>query len=176
MSERHGTRRLAAPGAPAVRYYHLSGAVLAGTVVLMLLGAYTSAIGAGLACPDWPTCYGTVVPFLHAEVISQAPYTRVQIFAEWAHRGVAMVVGLGMLATAALAYRREKCRLVRWSAAAAVLLLPVQVLLGGLTVTENLQPAIVTGHLGVALLILLALCTTTVADALIGTSKSRQID
>jgi cytochrome c oxidase assembly protein subunit 15 len=36
----------------------------------------------------------------------------------------------------------------------------VQVILGGLTVTENLQPIIVTTHLGVAILILLCLLTT----------------
>jgi cytochrome c oxidase assembly protein subunit 15 len=51
------TSRLAArlPG----RYRHLLGGTLVGTYVLMFLGAYTSAIGAGLACPDWLTCYGT---------------------------------------------------------------------------------------------------------------------
>ena len=147
-----------------VAYYHVSGSVLAGTVVLMLLGAYTSAIGAGLACPDWPACYGTVVPFLHPEVMAATPYTTLQVFAEWAHRGVASVVGLGIVGTALLAHTRQKRPLVRRTAALAVGLLPVQVLLGGLTVTRDLQPAVVTGHLGVALLILLSLATATVAD------------
>lgn len=153
-------------GAITVRYYRFSVSVLAGTVLLMLLGAYTSAIGAGLACPDWPTCYGTAVPFLHPDVVSSSPYTGLQIFAEWAHRGVAAIVGIGIIATAALAYRRGKPPLVRRAAAVAVLLLPFQVILGGLTVTANLQPAVVTVHLGVALAILLALATTTVADYL----------
>ncbi|MDY6779004.1 MAG: hypothetical protein SV760_00325, partial [Halobacteria archaeon] len=30
------------------------GLTLVSTYVLMLLGAYTKAIGAGLSCPDWP--------------------------------------------------------------------------------------------------------------------------
>ncbi|WP_283102406.1 COX15/CtaA family protein [Haloplanus halobius] len=152
------------PGADRLKYYHLSGSVLIGTYVLMLLGAYTSAIGAGLSCPDWPTCYGTVVPFLHPEIINSSPYTALQIFAEWAHRGVAMVVGLGILTTAGAAYRLQKQPLVRRAAAVALLLLPVQVVLGGLTVTANLQPLIVTSHLGTAIVILLMLCTTTVID------------
>jgi len=62
------------PGA-WIEYYQLSGGVLVGTYVLMQLGAYTSAIGAGLSCPDWPTCYGTFVPFLHSEIISHSLYT-----------------------------------------------------------------------------------------------------
>lgn len=42
-----------------IGYRHLAGVTLVGTYLVMLLGAYTSAIGAGLSCPDWPTCYGT---------------------------------------------------------------------------------------------------------------------
>lgn len=53
-----------------------------GTYVLMILGAYTSAIGGGLSCPDWPMCYGTVVPFLNPEIIANSPYSVLQIFAE----------------------------------------------------------------------------------------------
>ncbi|WP_248905244.1 COX15/CtaA family protein [Halocatena marina] len=154
----------------SIRYYHLSGAVLAGTYVLMLLGAYTSAIGAGLSCPDWPMCYGTLVPFLHPEIMNQTPYSAIQIFAEWAHRGVAMLVGIGIFGTAVVAHYLRKPPFVRWSVTIAVLLLPVQVIVGGLTVTEKLQPIIVTSHLGIATLILLFLCTTVVADVLSKTS------
>jgi heme A synthase len=133
----------------------------------MLLGAYTSTIGAGLSCPDWPMCYGTVVPFFHPEIVAASPYTAGQIFAEWAHRGVAMVVGLLIFGTAITAWRREMPSLVKWSASIAVAILPVQILLGGLTVTEGLQPFIVTSHLGTAVLILVALTVTTVTAELI---------
>ena len=130
----------------------------------MLLGAYTSAIGAGLSCPDWPTCYGTWVPFLQPEIIATSPYSALQIFAEWAHRGLAMLVGFLILGTAVAAWRAQRDRpLVVWSATLAIVLLPIQVLLGGLTVTRNLQPFVVTSHLGVATLILLALATTTIS-------------
>jgi len=144
------------------RYRHLAGFTLVCTYLLMLLGAYTSAIGAGLSCPDWPTCYGTVVPFLHPEIVASAPYTAVQIFAEWAHRGLAMVTGLLILGTTIAAWQSQReHRLVVWSATLALGFLPVQVVLGGLTVTQSLQPVIVTSHLGVAILILLSLQTTT---------------
>lgn len=144
-------------------YRHLASVTLIGTYVVMLLGAYTSAIGAGLSCPDWPTCYGTWVPFLEPAVISDSPYSALQIFAEWAHRGLALVVGLLILGTALTAWRTHRGhRLVVWPALLAIVLLPIQVILGGLTVTRNLQPVIVMMHLGVASLILISLTTTTV--------------
>lgn len=145
-------------------YRYLAGGTLGTTYVLMLLGAYTSAIGAGLACPDWPTCYGTLVPFLAPEVVADSPYTAWQIFAEWAHRGLAAITGLLILGTTVVAWRRYRAQpLIRWSATLATALLPLQILLGGLTVTRSLEPLIVTSHLGVATLILLCLATTTVA-------------
>ncbi|MFA9517009.1 heme A synthase [Halopenitus sp. H-Gu1] len=144
-----------------VRYGHIAGLTLGLTYIVMLLGAYTSAIGAGLSCPDWPTCYGTWVPFLQPDIIANSPYSALQIFAEWAHRGLAMTAGLFIAGTAVgawIVYSDDP--LVKWSATTALVLLPFQVVLGGLTVTGNLKPIIVTTHLGVATLILLSLLTT----------------
>ena len=145
-----------------IRFRHLAGGTLGLTYVLMLLGAYTSAIGAGLSCPDWPACYGAWVPFLHPGIIANSPYSAWQIFAEWFHRGLAMVVGFLILGMTLAAWRVQRDRpLVVWTATLALLLLPIQVVLGGLTVTRLLQPLIVTAHLGTAVMILLALMTAT---------------
>jgi heme A synthase len=73
-------------------YTHFAGLTLALTYVLMLLGAYTSAISAGLPCPDWPTCYGMWVPFFHPTIVANAPYSAIRIFAEWTHRELVMIV------------------------------------------------------------------------------------
>jgi len=151
----------------SIEYKHIAGLTLVLTYIVMVLGAYTSAIGAGLSCPDWPTCYGTWIPFLQPGIIANSPYSALQIFAEWAHRGLAMTVGLFIAGTAVgawIVYPDD--RLVKWSATFALILLPIQVLLGGLTVTENLKPIIVTTHLGVATLILLSLLTTVLTTYL----------
>lgn len=147
-----------------ITYRHFAGITLALTYVLMLFGAYTSAIGAGLSCPDWPTCYGTWVPFLHPEIVANSPYSALQIFAEWAHRGLAMVVGFLILGTVLAAWRFRRTQpVVTWSATFALIALPVQVALGRFTVSTLLEPVVVTAHLGTAILILLGLTVTTVS-------------
>jgi heme A synthase len=147
-----------------ITYSHFAGVTFILTYVLMLLGAYTSAIGAGLSCPDWPTCYGVWIPFLHPEIMAKSPYSAVQIFAEWAHRGLAMVVGFLILGTALAAWRSQRNRpVVTWSATFALVVLPIQVALGRFTVSTFLEPVIVTAHLGTAVLILLGLVVTTVS-------------
>lgn len=147
-----------------IHFSHFAGVTLVFTYVLMLLGAYTSAIGAGLSCPDWPTCYGTWIPFLYPDIVANAPYSAWQIFAEWAHRGLALVVGFLILGTAFAAWMFQRDRpVVKWSATLALVTLPVQVILGRLTVTQLLQPVIVTAHLGTAIVILLGLTVTTVS-------------
>lgn len=158
---KRGTATIPDLGAIPIRY--LAGLTLVSTYVLMLLGAYVSAIGAGLACPDWPTCYGTWIPFLHPTIAARSPYSVGQVLWEWIHRTVAALVGLLILGTALVAWRTRRDQpLIVWSAITAAVLLPVQVVLGRLTVTRQLQPVIVTAHLGVALLILVSLTVVTV--------------
>ena len=73
-----------------------------------------------------------------------------------------MIVGALILITTIAAWKTQhQHRIVVWSATLALGFLPVQVVLGGLTVTELLQPVIVTAHLGVAVLIVLSLSTAT---------------
>jgi|AntDeeMinimDraft_6_1070357.scaffolds.fasta_scaffold08662_2 cytochrome c oxidase assembly protein subunit 15 len=86
-----------------------------------------------------------------------------------------MVVGLLILSTALLAWRTRRRPLVVGSAVAATLLLPLQVILGGLTVTELLEPAIVTNHLATATLILVALTTTTVVSWVSGSRNENRV-
>ncbi|MFB6284756.1 MAG: heme A synthase [Halobacteria archaeon] len=135
------------------------------TFILMMLGAYTKAVGAGLSCPDWPKCYGVWVPFLHPEMLANsnyaAGYSGLQIFVEWAHRGLAMIVGILILIAAVWAWKKIDDGRVKRSLGAAVVLLPFQIILGGLTVTENLQPLIVTSHLATATVIMISLTVAT---------------
>jgi cytochrome c oxidase assembly protein subunit 15 len=47
----------------------LATALVASTYVLLVFGASVRVHGAGLACPDWPLCFGEVIPTLNFEVV-----------------------------------------------------------------------------------------------------------
>lgn len=110
----------------AFRFRRLVAGTTGLTFVLLLLGIYTAATGSGLACAQrWPFCDGAVFGLFPATWPS---------FVEWFHRLVAMVTGFAILGTAVAAWRRGADRAVRSATVVAVVLLPVQVLLGAETV------------------------------------------
>jgi protoheme IX farnesyltransferase len=139
------------------RFRWMSALTTAATFVLMILGSYVKAIGAGLACPTWPRCFDRPGPAAWIPDLSQR-----LVFWEWLHRTVAVVVGFMILGTAAWAWlrHRDDRAVVGWSTAAAALL-PLQVVLGGLTVTSRLEPLLVVAHLGTATLIIVFLALAT---------------
>ena len=113
------------------------GALVAVTFCLIVLGALVRAHEAGLACPDWPLCFGEFIPEMDVKVAF-----------EWSHRVLAGSVALGFLALSIWVVRsgRGSRETHRWIATAAVLLV-VQILLGALTVWELLAAWTVTSHL-----------------------------
>jgi cytochrome c oxidase assembly protein subunit 15 len=107
------------------------------TFCLIVLGALVRAHDAGLACPDWPLCFGEFVPRFDLRVAF-----------EYGHRVLAGSVSLAFAALAALALRLDPrpADLVRHLGIAAAIL-GVQVLLGALTVWHLLASWTVTSHL-----------------------------
>lgn len=117
----------------------------AATLALMAVGSATRVMNAGLACPDWPLCYGQLVP---------AQQMNFRVFLEWFHRLDATLIGLMAIGLLGLSlwHRRSLPGWLPWAALATLLLIGVQGILGGLTVIEMLRFDIVTAHLGTALL------------------------
>jgi len=135
-----------------IRSLALAGLLLCFTVVV--LGAYVRLTAAGLGCPDWPGCYGHVTPIGAQEsASSQAafasrPLNVGKAWREMIHRYAASTLGLIIVAIAVLAVRTRRERLVSAPLAIALLATVVfQGMLGMLTVTWQLKPLIVTGHL-----------------------------
>jgi len=140
-----------------VVFERLAMATLVAVFILMMLGGYVKAIGAGLSCPHWPKCFDgqgfvkDVFPFAGADT---TPWTMHQVAAEWVHRFVAMLFAPLMLATVWLAWKlRPAERGIRFFATAPLVILPVQIGFGGWTVLALLEPVVVTAHLGFATLI-----------------------
>ncbi|MEN9230495.1 MAG: heme A synthase [Thermostichus sp. DG02_5_bins_236] len=122
------------------------------TWLLMGLGSATRVMNAGLSCPDWPLCYGEIVP---------SQQMNLQVFLEWFHRMVASGVGLATLTLMGFAWlkRQSLPTWLPWGLTFAFGLILVQGILGGLTVTELLRFDIVTAHLGTGLLFFATLLT-----------------
>ncbi len=112
-------------------------ALVAMTAALIVLGALVRAHGAGLACPDWPLCFGELVPRMDLEIAF-----------EWSHRALAGGVTLCFAGLALAAWRRSAPGdPLRPLLAIGAALLAVQIVLGALTVWKLLAAWTVTSHL-----------------------------
>ena len=119
----------------------LATATVISVFVLVVIGGVVRVTGSGLGCPDWPLCYGKLLPPLE--------YTAI---IEYTHRFVAsVIVGPLILVTAGIALARYRSDRWVWiPAAVSVPLLIVQGLLGGVTVLTHLPGGIVALHLATA--------------------------
>ncbi len=144
------------------------------TFVVVVLGAYVRLSDAGLGCPDWPGCYGHIigVPDTNAELANaninfdravEAP----KAWKEMIHRYFAGTLGILIFIISIFLFRKDKNG--ERHVLAGVLLsttLLFQAMLGMWTVTLQLKPLIVMGHLlgGFTLFSLIAwqfLCTSS---------------
>ncbi len=130
------------------------------TFDLIVFGAFTRLSDSGLGCPDWPGCYGQASPAGAAVQIDAAaaaqpsgPVTPAKAWIEMIHRYLAMTVGVLILATLVLAWRKRGQLHLAWPVATLVWVI-VQGLFGKYTVTLKLAPAVVTLHLLGGLLLL----------------------
>ncbi|WP_338519424.1 COX15/CtaA family protein [Alteromonas gracilis] len=122
--------------------------------VVIILGAYTRLTDAGLGCPDWPGCYGNLTVPLSEDKVAQAnaayPERPVEAFKAWnemIHRYFAGTLGLCVLAIAIIAIRQRKTGTPLRLPLLLLALIIFQAALGMWTVTLNLLPVVVMGHL-----------------------------
>lgn len=139
------------------------------TLIVITLGALTRLLDAGLGCPDWPGCYGQVMPPQSPEQIAQAnanhpefPVEQIKAWSEMIHRYAASLLGLSLLILALITSVKKELknpelkafRNLSYIALAWVIL---QGIFGMLTVTLRIWPPVVTAHL-VAGMVMLAIC------------------
>ena len=144
------------PSSNAYRYF--KGLVVAATVLalsVVALGAYVRLTDAGLGCPDWPGCYGTLtVPQSEAAILKAQtayPDSAVMVGKAWremAHRYLAGTLGLMVLAIFVLGWKaRREIKSSPYTSTFLLLLIGFQAMLGMWNVTMLLKPAIVSAHL-----------------------------
>ncbi len=103
----------------------------------ILFGPLVRATDSGLACPDWPLCFGKVLP---------PPEFR--IWMEVGHRYYSMILGFLILGQCIYIFKNLELRKnFGILAIFSILVLILQVFLGKLTVTLLLNPTTVNSHL-----------------------------
>jgi len=108
----------------------------------ILLGGNVMASDSGLACPDWPSCFGNG---------NLAPALQGGVALEWSHRVAAFFLSVSILVVALLGFAYERMRKVLLRLALGALALVVaEALLGGVVVESQLRVTLVLLHLGLA--------------------------
>jgi protoheme IX farnesyltransferase len=121
-------------------FRRLAVVTIAATYVLIAVGGLVRATDSGLGCPDWPRCFGRLVPpaELHAWI-------------EHSHRLVASVVMVLVALLVVAAWRTGQERVVRRAAVAALVMVLAQAMIGAFVVWWKLRADSVTLHLATAL-------------------------
>ena len=117
-------------------------------IALIGIGSATRVMEAGLACPDWPLCYGSFLPSSHFNL---------RVFLEWFHRLDAFLVGILILTEfiLSLVWRKNLPEFLSRKYSLLLFLVILQGSLGALTVINMLDSYTVMGHLFIAFLLLI---------------------
>lgn len=137
-------------------YCYLAPIATALALGVVVLGAWVRLTDAGLGCPDWPGCYGTLTVPSGADELAYAasayperPVETQKAWNEMIHRYFAGTLGLlvfGLVVAAWRARRHDPDQPLALPLVLAVLI-TFQALLGMWTVTLLLKPVIVMLHL-----------------------------
>jgi heme o synthase len=146
------------------RFQKLAIATASTTVVLFGVGGLVRGTGSGLGCTSWPKCGPD----------RWLPYPTVESWIEYSHRFVAFLVVVLIAWQALEAWRRhrEQRGISRLSLAAVPLVL-MQAVLGGIVVRTDLDPAWVTVHFAFAMA-LVAVVVGNAAEAVYAFGRTRR--
>jgi cytochrome c oxidase assembly protein subunit 15 len=152
--------------APLELWYRRIARISIGAVLfLILVGGIVRSTGSGMGCPDWPKCFGLLVPPTQVDEIPQSffeshpqfeskTFNAFQTWTEYINRLVGATIGLLMFLTAVLSlsfFRKD--RRVFFLSLGSMLLTGFEAWLGKLVVDKNLEGGMVTIHLLVAMVI-----------------------
>ena len=137
------------------------------SVLVVFAGATVRATGAGMGCPDWPLCYGQLIPPTSADQLAPdyathyavagrpATFDAVLTYIEYVNRLLGALTGLSMLVTAVLtAWTVRRSPVLGWLVLSSLLVLFFVAWLGANVVGTFLAPYAVTLHLLSAYLLL----------------------
>ncbi|NWK56026.1 COX15/CtaA family protein [Verrucomicrobiaceae bacterium N1E253] len=163
------------------RFQKVAMAACLAVMVLIFVGAIVRATGSGMGCPDWPTCWGCLIPPTSADQIDPekldiekyrrraarhgiapetitresviAQFNATHVWVEYINRLTSLPVGLLTLGTFIGSWWQwKKRKRVVLVATSAMVLLGVNAWMGAQIVFSGLKPGIITLHMALAIL------------------------
>jgi cytochrome c oxidase assembly protein subunit 15 len=149
------------------RFRRLGTLTIVAVYLVILAGSIVRASGAGMGCPDWPTCFGRWIPptqesqlpadyhaIYAARGYANTDFNPVKTWTEYVNRVLGASTGLLILLTTFSARRFLKSdKAVFWLSATVLLLTGFQGWLGSAVVASNLRPVMITAHMATAFII-----------------------
>jgi cytochrome c oxidase assembly protein subunit 15 len=157
-----------------IRFRRLGTITIFAVYLVILAGGIVRASGAGMGCPDWPTCFGQWIPPTdeaqlpanYHEIYAQRGYENTQFnpvktWTEYTNRLVGATIGILIFLTAwssRIFLKTDKT--IFYLAASSFFLVGFQGWLGSSVVASNLKPLMITLHMLLALVIVALLIYT----------------
>ena len=149
------------------RFYRLAWVAFVLLFLVTVAGSIVRASGSGMGCPDWPLCFGQVVPPTDESQLPEgyeetyavqgrpAVFNAFNTWAEYVNRLFGVLAGLGLVVQLlySFAFWKSRRSWVGWAFLAFVLT-GLEGGLGAGVVASYLRPIMVTLHLALALVIL----------------------
>lgn len=165
---------------PMTRFQKLTVAALVSVLLLMFVGAIVRVTGSGMGCPDWPTCWGCLIPPTSVDQVDfkklpiakfqrkaerlgrdpstitvetlRAEFNPRHVWTEFFNRLCSVPVGFFSLATFIAAFwERGKRPLVFWMAFGSLVVVLINAWMGARVVYSGLSPGVLTAHLALAM-------------------------
>jgi heme a synthase len=133
------------------------------TFLLIIAGALVTSNDAGLSVPDWPTSFGSLYKIPH--LVGGVKF-------EHTHRMIAQLVGLLTIILSVWIWRVEKRRWMVKLGFAALGMVILQGILGGITVLHFLPPSVSSAHAALAQTFF---CTTVLVVLFTGQSFIQEV-
>lgn len=151
----------------ATRFRRLGTLTIFAVYFVILVGGIVRASGAGMGCPDWPTCFGQWVPptdeaqlpanyheIYAARGYENTTFNPVKTWTEYTNRLVGVTIGFLIFLTAwASRIYLKTDKTTFYLALSAFFLVGFQGWLGSAVVASNLKPFMITLHMLLALFI-----------------------
>jgi cytochrome c oxidase assembly protein subunit 15 len=148
------------------KFKRFAFAATVATYFQIFVGGLVRISGAGLGCPDWPTCFGRWFPPTDISQlppdINPAQFDFVLAWIEYVNRLIGMIVGLLIAITAIWAlFRFIRHARVWLPSALAAILVAYLGWQGGRMIEAELEPLMVSLHMGIAFVIACLMIYTT---------------